>query len=261
MLGLMDEMKERGVSPNVDTYNIVLNSVCEGERTEEAATLLDEMLQRGITPNIYSFKLLIKTFCRTGEFRPAQEVFEIAVSICGHKEVLYKLMFNELLAGGEILEAKQLFEAALDRCFDLNGFHYKDLIDRLCVDENLESANDILNKMMQRGYRFDPALFMPMIDYLGKRGNKHEVNELTERMLAMGSDTEMENKFHRDDKLFNGNQYKDDGSDWRTILHRDDGSAIAMKTLKRVQKGWGHGNLSYYQARKNDFLDDWDASI
>ncbi|KAI3446347.1 hypothetical protein Pfo_003012 [Paulownia fortunei] len=221
MFGLMDEMKERGVSPNVYTYNIVLNSLCEGERSEEAAFLLDEMLQRGITPNIYSFKLLIKTFCMTGEFRPAKDVFEIAISVYGHKEVLYSLMFNELLAGGEILEAKQLFESAVERCFDLSSFCYKDLIDRLCVYENFECAYDILIKMVQRGCRFDPALFMPVIDYLGRRGNKHEVNELTERMLAMGSEVEMENKVHRNEKQLNhGRQYKDGGSDWQTILHR-----------------------------------------
>ncbi|KAK6118696.1 hypothetical protein DH2020_047553 [Rehmannia glutinosa] len=262
MFGLMDEMKERGVSPNVYTYNIVLNSLCEGEKSEEAAFLLDEMLQRGITPNIYSFKLLIKTFCRTGEFRPAKDVFEIAISVYGHEEVLYSLMFNELLAGGEILEAKQLFEAALDRFFDLNSFCYKDLINRLCVEENFDYARDILKKMVQIGCKFDPALFMPVIDYLGTRGKKHEVNELTERMLAMSSEVQMENKVQRDDKKLNhGRQYKDGGSDWQTILHRDDGSAIAMKTLKRVQKGWGQGNLSYFQAQRNDFLDDWDAII
>ncbi|KAL0356503.1 UNVERIFIED_CONTAM: Pentatricopeptide repeat-containing protein [Sesamum calycinum] len=243
-IGLVDGNRKRCL-PDLITYSTIINGLCRDGRLEEAKKKFIEMLGRKLT----------------GEFRPAQEVFEIAVSICGHKEVLYKLMFNELLAGGEILEAKQLFEAALDRCFDLNGFHYKDLIDRLCVSENLECANDILKKMMQRGCRFDPALFMPVIEYLGKRGNKHEVNELTERMLAMGSDTEMKNKVHRDDKLFNANQYKDDHSGWRTILHRDDGSATAMKTLKRVQKGWGHGNLSFYQARKNDFLNDWDAAI
>lgn len=44
-------------------------------------------------------------------------------------------------------------------------------------------------------------------------------------------------------------------------FHRDDGSTMAMKTLKRVQKGWGQGNLSYFQAQKNDFLDDLDAAI
>ncbi|KAL3622640.1 hypothetical protein CASFOL_034051 [Castilleja foliolosa] len=256
MFGLMDEMKERGISPNVYTYNIVLNSLCEGEKGEEAAFILDEMLQRGVTPNIYSFKLLINTFCRTGEFRPAKDVFEIAISVYGHKEVIYSLMFNELVAGGEILEAKQLFEAALDRCFDLSSFCYKDLIDRLCSEEDFEYARDILKKMVMRGCRFDPALFMPVIDYLGRKGNKHEVNELTERMMEMSSEV------HPDDKkLKNGRQHKDGESDWQTILHRDDGSAIAMKTMKRVQRGWGQANLSYPKAQENAFLDDWNDII
>ncbi|KAL6522488.1 hypothetical protein OROMI_031446 [Orobanche minor] len=262
MIGLMDEMKERGVSPNVYTYNIVLNSLCEGAKSEEAAFLLDEMLERGITPNIYSFKLLIKTFCRTGEFRPAKDVFEISISVYGHKEVLYSLMFNELLDGGEILEAKQLFEAALDRCFDLSSFCYKDLMAKLCGKENFEYARDILKKMVLRGCRFDSDVFLPVIDYLGKRGNKYEVNELTERMLAMSSEVQMEYEVHRDDKKSNNSRnYKDGGSNWQTILHRDDGSAIAMRTLKRVQKGWGHGNLSCSESQKNDLLDDLNAII
>ncbi|KAL8521199.1 hypothetical protein ACS0TY_011660 [Phlomoides rotata] len=256
MFGLMDEMKERGVSPNVYTYNIVLSSLYEAERSEEATFLLDEMLQKEITPNLSSFKLLIKIFCRTGEFRPAQDVFEIAISVCSHKEVLYSLMFNELLSGGEILEAKQLFEAALDRCFDLSSFSYKDLIDRLCVDEYFEFAHDIVKKMVQRGCRFDPAVFIPVIDYLGRRGNKHEVNELTEIMLAMSSEGEITNIGHIKDKQLNrGRQHRDSGSDWQSILHRDDGSALAMKTLKRVQRGWGLSNLSLSQAQKDDFLE------
>ncbi|XP_057769116.1 pentatricopeptide repeat-containing protein At2g17140 isoform X2 [Salvia miltiorrhiza] len=258
MFGQLDEMKERGVSPNVSTYNIILNSLCEGQRSEEAAFILDEMLQKGVTPNLNSYKSLIKTFCRTGEFRPAQDVFEIAISVCGHKEVLYTLMFNELLLGGEILEAKQLFEAAIERCFDLGSFSYKDLIDKLCVNEKFDHAHDILKKMVQRGCRFDPALFMPVIDYLLSKGNKHEVNELTERMLAMGSNVEVKTMVHKDDKQLNhGRQHKDSGSDWQTILHRDDGSTMALKTLKRVQKGWGHSNLSL--AQKNGFLDDLNA--
>ncbi|XP_057769115.1 pentatricopeptide repeat-containing protein At2g17140 isoform X1 [Salvia miltiorrhiza] len=221
MFGQLDEMKERGVSPNVSTYNIILNSLCEGQRSEEAAFILDEMLQKGVTPNLNSYKSLIKTFCRTGEFRPAQDVFEIAISVCGHKEVLYTLMFNELLLGGEILEAKQLFEAAIERCFDLGSFSYKDLIDKLCVNEKFDHAHDILKKMVQRGCRFDPALFMPVIDYLLSKGNKHEVNELTERMLAMGSNVEVKTMVHKDDKQLNhGRQHKDSGSDWQTILHR-----------------------------------------
>ncbi|KAK9286616.1 hypothetical protein L1049_015016 [Liquidambar formosana] len=243
--GLMDEMKERGVSPNVCTYNNMISCLCEGGRIKEATSLLDEMLQRGISPNISSFRLLIKAFCKVCDFGVAQEVFEIALGICGHKEALYSLMFNELLVGGQILEAKELLQDALERCFDVGNFLYKDLIDRLCKDENLEGASDLLNKMIGKGYGFDPASFMPVIDAFGKRGNKHEADKLAERMMEMASEGRVANKVYLDERKTNrGKPYKYGGNDWQTIVHRDDGSGIALKALKRVQKGWGRGSIS-----------------
>lgn len=39
------------------------------------------------------------------------------------------------------------------------------------------------------------------------------------------------------------------------LLDRDVGSGIALKTLKRVEKGWGQGSISSLLPQKNDFLD------
>ena len=69
---------------------------------KDAISLLHEMLDKGISPNVSSFKILIKAFCKSSDFRVACELFEIALSICGYKEALYSLMFNELLAGGQL---------------------------------------------------------------------------------------------------------------------------------------------------------------
>ena len=44
------------------------------------------------------------------------------------------------------------------------------------------------------------------------------------------------------------------------IAYRDAGSGIALKTLKRVQKGWGQGSISSLQPQQNDFLDYYDGS-
>ena len=40
---------------------------------------------------------------------------------------------------------------------------------------------------------------------------------------------------------------------------RDDGSGIALKALKRVQRGLGQGSISSLQPHKNEFLDYWDG--
>ncbi|MED6174863.1 hypothetical protein PIB30_073046 [Stylosanthes scabra] len=54
---------------------------------------------------------------------------------------------------------------------------------------------------------------------------------------------------------------KDGGSDWQDIILRDGGSSIALKTLKRVQKGWGQGSISSLRPQQDDFLDHYDGRL
>ncbi|KAJ0959771.1 hypothetical protein J5N97_000538 [Dioscorea zingiberensis] len=177
------EMMGKNLHPDSVIYDTFIHSFCKQgrissafrvlkdmekkERVKDATSLLDEMLQKGISPNISTFRILIKAFCKGCDFGVAQELFDIALSVCGHKEALYSLMFNELLAGGEVAKATELFEEALDKYFYLGNFLYKDLIDRLCKDQKLEDACSILHNMMNKGYRFDSASFLPVIDGLG----------------------------------------------------------------------------------------------
>ncbi|KAF8406706.1 hypothetical protein HHK36_008798 [Tetracentron sinense] len=245
MFGLMNEMKERGISPNVFTYNNLISSLCEIGRTKDATSLLDEMLQRSIFPNVSSFRSLISAFCKACDFGAAQEVFEIGLSICGHKEALYSLMFNELLVGGKVSEAKELFEVAVDRCCDVGDFLYKELIEGLCKEENLEGAQAILRKMIDKGYGFNPASFMPVIDCLGKRGNKHEADELAERMMEMASEGRVVNKAYRNEREINcGKPKKDAGSERDTALRIFNSEIIILKILKFIESTWKLGQNS-----------------
>ncbi|XP_039055050.1 pentatricopeptide repeat-containing protein At2g17140-like [Hibiscus syriacus] len=99
---------------------------------------------------------------------------------------------------------------------------------------------------------------MPVVDDLGKRGNKHEADELAEKMLEMASDGRVENKISRKEKESihrKGTKYGGDA--WQTIVHRDDGSGIALKSLKGVQKGWGQGSIPSLRPQKNELFDYW----
>ncbi|KAL5983145.1 hypothetical protein ACLOJK_017227 [Asimina triloba] len=254
---LMKEMEKRRILPDVFTYNSLLDALCESRRMREAASFLDEMLQKGIIPNVASFSSLINGFCKACDFGAAQEVFEIALSICSQKEALYSLMFNELCTGDKLTEAKELLEAAIEDRIDVEGFSLKYLLEGLCKDDKLEEALEILNKMVGKGYVFDPASFMPVIDELSKCGKKHEADRLAETMMEMASYHDKLNHMASHPRLRTGadsiaakSKYKKESdhreskeddfsrSNWQSILHRDDGSAIAMKILKRVQKGW-----------------------
>ncbi|XP_004504955.1 pentatricopeptide repeat-containing protein At2g17140 [Cicer arietinum] len=259
MYGLMDEMRERGIRPDICTYNNMISCLCKGGKAKDATSLLHEMLDKGISPNVTSFKILILAFCKSGDFKVACELFDVALSVCGHKEALYSLMFNELLAGGKLSDAKELFEASLDSSLLVKNFMYKDLIDRLCKDKRLDDAHSLLQKLIDKGYGFDPSSFIPVIDGLSKRGNKQQADELA-RIMELALEDRTADRIYRNGKtIFRRKLHKDGGSDWQDIINRDVGSGIALKTLKRVEKSWGQGSISSLLPQKNDFLDYYDG--
>ncbi|CAI8618095.1 unnamed protein product [Vicia faba] len=253
--GLMDEMRERGIRPDICTYNNMISCLCEVGKAKDATSLLHELLDKGISPNVSSFKILIKAFCKSGDFKVACELFDVALSVCGHKEALYSLMFNELLTGGKLSDAKELFEASLERSLLSKNFMYKDLIDNLCKNERLDDAHFLLQKLIDKGYGFDHSSFIPVIDGLSKRGNKQQADELATIMELALEGSSADRTYRNGNVVFRRKLHKDGGSDWQDIINRDVGSGIALKVLKRVEKGWGQGSISSLLPQKNDFLD------
>ena len=56
---LMEEMKGRGVEPNVATYNAMMNIRSKRGEVEECFALFEEMKGRGLVPDVYSYNLLM----------------------------------------------------------------------------------------------------------------------------------------------------------------------------------------------------------
>ncbi|KAG9459892.1 hypothetical protein H6P81_004400 [Aristolochia fimbriata] len=280
MNNLLTEMQEKKIVPDVFIYNSLINCLCDGGKVGEAATLLQEMLQKGIIPNISSFSLLIKGFCEEGDFESAQEIFEISLTILGQKKPLYRVVFNELVSKGEFSKATELLDMAMERAVGVEGFLYKHLIEELCKKFQLEEAIGILNKMISKGYTFDPATFMPVIDGLANSGKKYDSDKLSGIMIDMaarrdklkwkysyppglrptGKGTQTESCSEKE-ATRRKRKTRVPEHDWQAILHRDDGSGMAMRVLKRVQKGWGQGSIPSLKPKKNDLLDEWDTFV
>ncbi|KAF3784227.1 Pentatricopeptide repeat-containing protein [Nymphaea thermarum] len=263
---LINNMKNGKLLPDAFSYNCLIKSLCEGGKVMEAASVLDEMLGRGIIPNIMSFKILLKAFCDIQDFEAAEKVSELAHNFCYQKKVLHQLMFEKFCAAGRFVNAQNLLEMLMRSGCTLEGFSYTSLIKGLCEAKKLNDTQLTLKKLVDRGYVFDPAAFMPLIDALGKEGNKQEADKLGETMMDMAARYEdlSENigtavRPVRSNILQNtrGKENKLSTSDWQSLLHRDDGGLIVLKLLKRVRKGWGQGTITSFLAEKNDNLDNW----
>lgn len=123
----LGEMMQRGIEPNVVTYNVLLNGICrraslhpEGrfERViREAETLLGEMRERGLEPDVTSYSILLHVYSRA------------------HKP---QLCLDKLMMMKE------------------NGIcpsvaTYTSVVKCLCSCGRMDDAEDLLNEMLQYG--------------------------------------------------------------------------------------------------------------
>eukprot|EP00448_Togula_jolla_P008559 CAMPEP_0170615260 /NCGR_PEP_ID=MMETSP0224-20130122/25241_1 /TAXON_ID=285029 /ORGANISM="Togula jolla, Strain CCCM 725" /LENGTH=257 /DNA_ID=CAMNT_0010940977 /DNA_START=65 /DNA_END=838 /DNA_ORIENTATION=- len=74
---LLRDMENCGVTPNVFSFNLVLNSyACKGD-VQRSASLLDEMLDRNITPNDVTYATVCKVMAFNGQVRQIEEFMEL----------------------------------------------------------------------------------------------------------------------------------------------------------------------------------------
>ncbi|MFQ6628247.1 hypothetical protein Gotur_006512 [Gossypium turneri] len=70
-------------------FRVLKDMEKKGCNKSDTTSILDDMLQMGINPNISTFRMLIEAFYKASDFGVAKELFEIGLSICGHKEFTY----------------------------------------------------------------------------------------------------------------------------------------------------------------------------
>lgn len=57
---LFDSMVEECCTPDVVTYNTLINGICKEGNMEKALKLMDEMLERGLAPTKFTYTSLIQ---------------------------------------------------------------------------------------------------------------------------------------------------------------------------------------------------------
>ncbi|RWW26227.1 hypothetical protein BHE74_00059890 [Ensete ventricosum] len=195
----MQEDKVLGLPrPNQITFNLMLAGFCKGDMLEEARALVELMKVGGSLASLQSYNIWLSGLVKCGRLLEAQQLLEEmvqqaqamfhgALTACGQKEVLYSLMCNEYFMYGKISEAKEFLQIALEKEFSLEHFPYKNIVEELCKEDMIDDGHSLINTMIAKRYLFDPATFMPVIDALGKKGNKHEADKLSEKMMDMAA--------------------------------------------------------------------------
>ena len=60
-------MVEKGFSPDLFSYNILINGYCKSKQIDEAMRLFHEMSNKGIIPDVWNYNTLIGGFFSSGK--------------------------------------------------------------------------------------------------------------------------------------------------------------------------------------------------
>lgn len=72
---VFDKMIAVGLAPTPRSYTILINGNCKINRIDEAMSLFKEMLQRSLSPDVVTYNTILQGFFRMGMCVTGREIF------------------------------------------------------------------------------------------------------------------------------------------------------------------------------------------
>ncbi|KAM3698244.1 hypothetical protein ACB098_06G174000 [Castanea mollissima] len=185
---VFDEMRRRGVCPNVVTFGTLIHQLCLNFQLEEAFKLKNDMVRAyGVMPNAFVYASLIKGVCRIGElslaFRLKEEMVRNRLKL---DSTVYATLIRVLFEVGRKDEAFGLLEEMKGSGCMPDTVTYNAMISGFCKERNSEAAFRILDEMVEKGCKPDVISYNVIIGGLCKEGKWSEARDLLEDMPRRG---------------------------------------------------------------------------
>ncbi|KAF7014830.1 hypothetical protein CFC21_028771 [Triticum aestivum] len=167
-LGVFELMFEKGISPNIVTCTILVDSFSKEGMINEALLFLDKVRHLGIVPNLCMYRVIINGLCKVNKCD------DVCIIIDGCVKAL------------KLQEAFRLFHKMLDEGTKPNIFTYTSLINGLCHNDRLSEAVTLFKHMIWEGLTPDRILYTSLIACYCKRSNMKAALEIFREMEKGG---------------------------------------------------------------------------
>lgn len=134
MQELLYEMKEKGISPDIVTYNSMIRTLCDRLQWYDAKEFVTDMEKAGIKPNSMTYGFLMSGLFKAGKYSACLTLFE---SACADSSTA-PLMENVYLYTNAVSAAAALKNH--DKAFDLVG-----RMTSLGIQPNIKTLTALLN--------------------------------------------------------------------------------------------------------------------
>uniref|UniRef100_A0A803L465 Uncharacterized protein n=1 Tax=Chenopodium quinoa TaxID=63459 RepID=A0A803L465_CHEQI len=187
--GVLTEMLESNIAPNVVTYNTLVDMFCkDGNVVEaEAEAILRHMTDKGVAPDIITYNALLDGYCLRGQMRDAKKLLHtMAQNGCEPNQVSFSTMINGYVKLKNIDKAFTVLENMFQKGLSPNVVTYSTLIDGLCKANRLTLAWKLFTDMQAHGVTPDVFTYSSFLDCLCKSAQLDEAVALLEDMEDKG---------------------------------------------------------------------------
>lgn len=186
---LFNRVKKR-VGPNAETYNTLFFGWCRVRNPKKAMNVLEEMIEKSYTPENFTYSAAIESFCSIGMIDEAKELFEFMRTkgsvISSPTAKNYCIMIVALAKHDLMGECFQLLHDMRSNGCLPDVSTYKDLIEGMCLAGKVDAAYKILEEMGNKGYPPDILTYNCFLKVLCDLKSPEEAISLCEKMIEVG---------------------------------------------------------------------------
>ncbi|XP_047941912.1 pentatricopeptide repeat-containing protein At4g01400, mitochondrial isoform X2 [Salvia hispanica] len=151
---LFNHMFKRDVLPDVESYRILMQALCRKSQVNKAVDLLEDMLNKGFVPDSLSYTTLLNSLCRKKKLKEAYKLLcRMKIKGCNPDIVHYNTVISVggLCNQGMYDEAKRYIKVMLSKEFHPHFSVIHMLVQGFCKLGKLEDACEVLSELLRHG--------------------------------------------------------------------------------------------------------------
>ncbi|KAL2938415.1 hypothetical protein RDABS01_021864 [Bienertia sinuspersici] len=182
-------MMDSGMNISVFSWTIVVSGLCNIGELKMARELVEEMLEKGVKPNIITFNTLVDACSRRWKF----EELDMVLCLMEREDIqfndkTYTLLVEGYSASSKVDEAKRLLLEMQDNGFEAKTYLYFVVIRGYCRLGNIESGVSLLRIMQEREIVACDGIYQCLICCMCKDGEMDQAKEFVNELLNKGGE-------------------------------------------------------------------------
>ncbi|GAB2292004.1 hypothetical protein Dimus_026252 [Dionaea muscipula] len=161
-----EDMRSRGIMPNVVTYNTMINGFYRVKKVEDAERFFVEMKGGNLVPTVVSYTTMIKGYASVGKVDDALRMFEeMKTSGIKPNETTYTTLLSGLCDALKMAEAQTILkEMVVAHTSPKDNSIFFRLLNCHCTSGDLDGASDVLKAMVRLNIPTEAGHFGVLIE-------------------------------------------------------------------------------------------------